>query len=98
MSEHIEPFRIAATDEQLGDLKQRLRNTPLARAGMCGRLDPGYPAQLHPGAVQILARAIRLAGARGAAQSLSAIPDHNRRTGEFISFTLARRILRRCRW
>ena len=27
MNDHIEPFRIAATDEQLGDLKQRLRNT-----------------------------------------------------------------------
>ena len=27
MSDHIEPFRIAATDEQLDDLKRRLRNT-----------------------------------------------------------------------
>ena len=27
MSNHIEPFRIAVTDAQLGDLKRRLRDT-----------------------------------------------------------------------
>ena len=81
MSDHIEPFRIAATDEQLGDLKQRLRNTRWPEPECVDDWTQGIPLSYTQELCQYWLEQYDWR-ARGAAQSLSAVPDHDRRTGD----------------
>jgi len=71
MSDLITPFRIAVTDNQLEDLKRRLRATRWPDRECVDDWTQGF----------ILVGKVRLACAGGAAQSLSAVQDTNRRSG-----------------
>ena len=55
MSDDIIPFRIDVPDADLDDLRQRLRQYPVAGARDRGRLVPGHPPGLHPPALRLLA-------------------------------------------
>ncbi len=63
MSDRIEPFRIAATDDQLDDLRRRLRTTRLPERERVDDWSQGIPARLRPGALRVLGREVRLARA-----------------------------------
>ena len=56
----VTPFAIAASDDELADLKRRLTAT-LARCRNPGRLEPGYPARLHERDCRVLGVRLRLA-------------------------------------
>ena len=93
----IKPYRISVGDDVLDDLKSRLRRHALAGGRTGRRLEPGRAAEVDQGGLPLLGRGLRLARARGAAQSLCAVHHRDRRARHSFPARPLAASRRRCR-